>query len=42
MKYFKMDPDFSLNYQMLFDLEELVRIKGTEYDKIKPTDLKVV
>ncbi|RHX90147.1 HigA family addiction module antitoxin [Leptospira stimsonii] len=41
-KYFKMTPDFSLNYRMDFYLEELVRIKGKEYDRIKPTDLRVV
>ncbi|MBM9575989.1 HigA family addiction module antidote protein [Leptospira sp. 201903070] len=41
-KYFKMTPDFWLNYQMAFDLEELVRMNGKEYNKIKPTDLKVV
>ncbi|RHX77722.1 HigA family addiction module antitoxin [Leptospira yasudae] len=40
-RYFKMTPDFWLNYQMAFDLEELERTKQKEYNKIKPTTLKV-
>lgn len=35
-RYFNMSPDFWLNYQRAFDLEELAKTKKSEYEKIKP------
>ncbi|EQA38231.1 addiction module antidote protein HigA [Leptospira inadai serovar Lyme str. 10] len=35
-RYFNMSPDFWLNYQRAFDLEELTKTKKSEYRKIKP------
>ncbi|MBK8397574.1 MAG: HigA family addiction module antidote protein [Leptospiraceae bacterium] len=39
-KYFDTTPDFWLNYQRAFDLEELERENQKEYKKIKPLSLQ--
>ncbi|MGJ4753942.1 HigA family addiction module antitoxin [Leptospira kmetyi] len=41
-KYFKMTPDFWLNYQIAYDLEELEHTQKNEYKKIKPLNTKAI
>ncbi|PJZ47604.1 HigA family addiction module antitoxin [Leptospira saintgironsiae] len=41
-RYFNMSPEYWLNYQRAFDLEELARAKKLEYAKIKPIKKELV
>ncbi len=41
-RYFNMSPEFWLNYQRAFDLEELARTKRREYEKIEPLKKELV